>query len=105
MKSKEKSKNYSPNHGIRVDDRDYRIIAKFLKRANRSWSWLFKTIANQIRQSQSINVNLLLMEAKRKSESRSVSLWESDKEYKPIDQTFDFQKENEKPNKEKWWFK
>lgn len=87
-KSKEKSKNYTPNHGIRVDDRDYKTIAKFLKKANRSWNWLFKVLANQIKQRQSINVDLLLLEARKKESSRAVHVWKEDKGYKSVRESF-----------------
>jgi len=102
MKKKSK-KNYNPTHGIRINNKDYETVAKFLKKANRTWSWLFKVLANQIKQRQSINIDLLLLEARKPKESRTVNLWKEDREYKPIKETFDFRDEDEKPNKERWW--
>jgi len=89
-KSKKKAKNYTPSHGIRIDNKDYETVAKFLKKAGRTWNWLFKVLANQIRQRESLNIDLLLLEAKRKEDSRTVNLWKEDQNYKPIKETFGF---------------
>jgi len=95
-------KDWNP---IRCNDNDFRTISDFLKKAKRSWRWFISEIAQQIREKQSLNLDLLLLEARKKEDSRTVNLWKEDKNYKPIKETFDFLDENEKPNRKKWWFK
>lgn len=89
MKRKSKKKgNYTPSHGIRIDEEDFVTISKWLKKAHRSWKFLMKCIARQIREKQSLNIDLLLLEARKPKESRTVNLWESDKEYKKVRESF-----------------
>jgi hypothetical protein len=50
----------TPIHGIRCETQDFETVAKFLKTAKRSWSYLMNVLAREIRQNHWINIDSVL---------------------------------------------
>ena len=62
-------------HTIRCETKDFVVVSKFLKKANRSWKWFIKTLANMIKENENVNLTKLFGLAKKR-EGKAVSIWE-----------------------------